>query len=122
MIAEGGWAKRRPRRRLGVVLILVVAAVGATAAYATFFEPQRVEITRHTFVGNLARPLRIAHISDLHTRGMGARERSLILLIRKESPDLIVITGDTTDGDSLEPARDFLLNLSAPQGVWVVRG
>jgi uncharacterized protein len=122
MIAEGGWSKTRPRRRLGVVLILMVAAVGATAAYATFFEPQRVEVTRHTFVGNVERPLRIAHLSDLHTRGMAARERSLIHLIRKESPDLIVITGDTTEGPSLEPARDFLVNLSAPQGVWVVRG
>jgi uncharacterized protein len=122
MIAEGGWVKARPRRRLGVVLILVVAAAAATAAYATLFEPQRVEVTRHTFAGNVERPLRVAHLTDLHTKGMGARERSLILLLRRESPDLIVITGDIADGDSLEPARDFLLNLSAPLGVWVVRG
>jgi uncharacterized protein len=122
MLADGGSANTRPRRRIGVALILVVAALAATAAYATLFEAQRVEVTRHTFVGNLKRPLRVAHISDLHTRGMGARERSLILLLRKEAPDLIVITGDVTSGGSLEPARDFLLNLSAPQGVWVVRG
>ncbi len=122
MIAEGGWANPRPRRRLGVIVILAVAALGATVAYATFFEPQRIETTRHNFVGNVQRPLRIVHLSDLHMRGMGARERGLILLVRKENPDLIVITGDTTNGDSLEPARDFLLNLSAPLGVWVVRG
>jgi uncharacterized protein len=122
MIADGGWVQTTPRRRLGVVLILAVAALGATAAYATFFEPQRIEITRHAFVGNVERPLRIVHLSDLHTRGMGARERSLVLLVRKESPDLIVITGDTINGNDLALARDLLLNLSAPLGVWVVRG
>jgi uncharacterized protein len=122
MIADGGWVETKPRRRLGVVLILGVAALGATVAYATFFEPQRVETTRHAFAGNVKRPLRIVHLSDLHMRGMGARERSLLLLVRKENPDLIVVTGDTTDTGSLDPARDFLLNLSAPQGVWVVRG
>lgn len=105
-----------------MAVILMVAALAATAAYATLFEPQRVEVTRHAFVGNVKRPLRIAHLTDLHSRKMGSRERSLIVLIRKESPDLIVLTGDTTDGDSLEPARDFLLNLSAPLGVWLVRG
>jgi uncharacterized protein len=122
MIAEGGWEKSRPRRRLGVVAILVVAALAATLAYATYFEAQRVEVTRHSFMGNVKRPLRIAHLSDLHSSGMGSRERALVLLVRKESPDLIVITGDTTAGDSLDPARDFLLNLSAPHGVWLVRG
>jgi predicted MPP superfamily phosphohydrolase len=122
MFADGGSSNTRPRRRIGVALILVVAALAATAVYAAFFEAQRVEVTRHTFVGNLKKPLRIAHLSDLHTRGMGARERSLILSIRKEAPDLIVITGDMARPGGLEPARDFLLNLSAPLGVWLVRG
>jgi predicted MPP superfamily phosphohydrolase len=122
MLADGGWANTRPRRRFGVVLILLVAALAATAAYAAFFEAQRVEVTHHFLVGNVKRPLRIAHLSDLHTSGMGTRERNLLLFLSKETPDLIVVTGDITSGDSLEPARDFLLNLSAPQGVWLVRG
>ncbi len=122
MLADGGWAKTRPRWRIGVALILVVAALAATAAYAAFFEAQRVEVTRHFLVGNVKRPLRIAHLSDLHSRGMGTRERSLLLLLAKESPDLIVVTGDITAGEGLDRARDFLLNLSAPQGVWLVRG
>jgi predicted MPP superfamily phosphohydrolase len=123
MFADGGLARTKPRRRrLGVVVILAVAALAATVAYAIFFEPQRIEITRHSFVGNVKRPLAIAHLTDLHMTGMGSRERNLIQLLRKESPDIIVITGDTTDSASLGPARDFLLNVSAPLGVWLVRG
>ena len=122
MLADAGWVTNRPRRRIGVILILVVAALAATVVYATFFEPQRIEVTRHSFVGNVKKPLRIAHLTDLHTGGLANRERSLLQLVRKESPDLIVITGDTTDSASLAVARDFLVNLSAPLGVWLVRG
>ena len=122
MFGDGGWVKTRPRRRIAVVLFLVLAAVAATAAYATFSEPQRIEITRHSFVGNVKRTLRIAHLTDLHTSGVGKRERNLILLVRRENPDIIVITGDTTNGAGLGPARDLLINLSAPNGVWLVRG
>jgi uncharacterized protein len=107
---------------MGLLVILLGAALAPPVAYATFFEPQRIEVTRHPFVGNVKKPLRIAHLTDLHTRGLANRERSLIQLVRKESPDLIVITGDTTNGINLGVARDFLVNLSAPLGVWLVRG
>ncbi len=112
-----------PRRRSPRPFVFIfLALVALTAAYAFFIEPKRIEVTRQTFVGKVRRPLRIAHLSDLHTQGFGPRERTLVLLIRKENPDLIVITGDTVDAGKLEPAKDLLANLSAPLGIWAVRG
>jgi uncharacterized protein len=115
---------RRPRsgvRPLTLILLLILG-LGVLGGYATFIEPKRIEVTHQTFVGNIRKPLRIAHISDLHTHGFGPLERTLVILLRRENPDLIVITGDTVDGGTLAPARDLLANISAPLGVWVVRG
>jgi hypothetical protein len=85
-------------------------------------EPRALEITRHTAPVPVDSPLTIAHLTDLHTRGTGMIERAVLAAIADESPDLIVVTGDTEDGGSLEGARDFFSRLRAPLGVWVVRG
>ena len=104
------------------IVYLTLLGLALMGAYAHFIEPERIEVTRHAVDGKVAEPLRIAHISDLHTAGFGPREQNLVMLVRAEKPDLIVITGDTVDKGQLEPARDLLVNLSAPLGVWIVRG
>lgn len=91
-------------------------------AYAVIIEPKRLEVTHQSLTGRVTQKLRIAHITDLHTQGFGPRERTLVLMLRRENPDIIVITGDTVDGPKLSVVRDFMVNLSAPLGVWVVRG
>jgi predicted MPP superfamily phosphohydrolase len=97
-------------------------ALVLAAAYAIVIEPKRLEVTHQSITGPVTSKLRIAHISDMHTGGFGPRERTLVLMLRQENPDVIVITGDTVDGPKLSVTRDFMVNLSAPLGVWVVRG
>jgi predicted MPP superfamily phosphohydrolase len=102
-----------------------LAALLTTAAvllYAFFVEPYFVELTRHSLAGEVNQPLKIVHISDLHTSGFGMRERRLVRLVEQAAPDLIVVTGDTVDGASMEPSRDVFLRLRAPLGVWAVVG
>jgi predicted MPP superfamily phosphohydrolase len=112
---------RRPRwGRLA--LLFVGLGVVATLAYAFLVEPRWIEVTRHTLHGSVTRPLRIAHLTDLHTRGFGSLEREVVLLVRQQNPDMIVVTGDSVDQGSLAPARDLFANLSAPLGIWIVRG
>ena len=50
-------------------------------------------ITRYTVDSglHLSRPVRIAHVSDMHERPCD----DILALIRREKPDLIMITGDT---------------------------
>jgi uncharacterized protein len=114
----------RPRRGSRILPLLVIALIvlAATGGYAHLIEPQRIQVTRHSIAGKVHEPLRIAHLTDLHTSGFGQREQNLVMLVRAENPDLIVITGDIVDKGLLAPARDLLINLSAPLGVWIVRG
>jgi predicted MPP superfamily phosphohydrolase len=104
---------------LGTAALLGPAAL---LLYAFFVEPFAVELTHHTLPGDVTQPLRIAHLSDLHSRGFGTRERAVAGLVEKAAPDLIVVTGDVVDTGSLEASRELFQHLRAPLGVWVVRG
>jgi len=92
-------------------------------AYAFWIEPYWIEVTHHTVTANIGRPIKIAHLTDIHTSGLGRRERKMLDLIEEERPDLIVITGDSISITSDYPGfREVLMRLHAPLGVWVVRG
>ena len=69
-------------------------------------------------------PLKIAHLTDLHTGGFGYRERKLLEILEKEKPDVIVVTGDSISclHSDYANCRKLCEMLHAPLGVWVVRG
>jgi predicted MPP superfamily phosphohydrolase len=102
----------------------MVALLGPALAvlYAFFVEPYSIEVTRHALASDVAQPIRIVHLTDLHARGFGTRERELVAMVAAAGPDIVLVTGDLVDAGSLEPARELLQRLSAPLGVWVVRG
>ena len=104
-------------------LILLAAAALLIVVYAFLVEPYRIEVTHTSVEAPLATPLRIAHVSDLHTSGLGRRERQLVRLLEAEKPDVILITGDTLNrSNDYEKIRPVLSHLRAPLGVWLVRG
>ena len=107
---------------------LPTAALSAFG-YARFIEPRWLEVTHKSVVTGkrLRRPLRIAHISDLHASGIipisyleGAFRQTLAL-----QPDIVCITGDfvTTDNDFDKPKYEAALQmLSAKVPVYAVLG
>lgn len=119
---RGSWIDR-PR--------VVISAAGALAfcaawfAYARFVEPGWVETTR-TDIRTRRAPLgqarfRILHLSDLHLDG--PPDPAILEIVRRERPDLIVLTGDYLNTD--EASGDliaFLRGLRAPYGVYAVPG
>lgn len=62
-------------------------------------------ITRYTVDSGrrLSEPLRIAHVSDLHERNAD----DILAMLRKEKPDLIMVTGDTFERYDNRPQYDF---------------
>jgi predicted MPP superfamily phosphohydrolase len=112
-----------PKTRMGrIAAVLIVLAV-ACAIDGFFVEPNWIEVTHHSLNAPIVQPLRIAHLSDLHTKGVGFRERRLLKLLDQEKPDLIVITGDTISSTgTYEQESHLLRQLHAPLGVWLVRG
>ncbi len=118
--APGSLRARSRKRWAGLTLLLL----GSAAAVDGFLvEPDWIEVTRHPVQAPIDAPLKIAHLSDLHTYKVGRRERRLLALLEAEKPDLIVVTGDTLAASgSYEACRQLLARLHAPLGVWVVRG
>ncbi len=114
----------RAARRRRIASWLAAAAASLIAFDAFVIEPYALEITRHEARAPVAARLRIAHVSDLHTGGLGRRERALLAALDEAKPDLIAITGDTVDGGDLEPARELLVAMTtkAPLGVVAVHG
>jgi predicted MPP superfamily phosphohydrolase len=104
-------------------LFVFAAFVGLAVAVDGFLtEPYRIEVTHNSVQAPLTRPLKIARLSDMHTSGLGRRERQLLSLLDAEHPYVIVITGDTvTWGHHYENIRPLLSRLNAPLGVWLVR-
>ena len=108
-----------------MVLALTLSAVAglAVAIYAFLIEPAWVEVTRHVVRARVVSPLTIAHLSDLHIDGFGRRERRVLALLAREQPDAILISGDSVGAKgNQEAVADFLEQLAAPLGVWLVKG
>jgi hypothetical protein len=103
---------------------MAVSALGVAAAVdALWIEPFWIEITHHHVAARISSPIKIAHLTDIHTYGLGSREREMVRLVDAEQPDLIVITGDLiSDPSSYDGCREVLRELRAPLGVWIVHG
>jgi predicted MPP superfamily phosphohydrolase len=87
-------------------------------------EPYRVETTHSVIYGAVSAPLKIAQLTDLHTYGLGRRERRMLSILADEKPDAIVITGDSLAGygGNYQDIAEVYKQLHAPLGVWFVRG
>ncbi len=56
-----------------------------------FIENKFMLCTRHEYFGN---GIKIAHISDVHKKKFGSNNSRICRKVRRESPDVILITGD----------------------------
>ncbi|HKF25083.1 MAG TPA: metallophosphoesterase, partial [Candidatus Acidoferrum sp.] len=114
-----GLPKTRKERLTAALAVLAALC----AVDGLLLEPNWIEVTHHSLSAHVAQPLKIAHLTDLHTKGLGFRERRLLKLLALEKPDLIVITGDTISSTgTYQQESDMLRQLHAPLGVWLVRG
>jgi len=103
---------------LTTLVLIVVLAI-----YSLYIEPNWIEVTHHKMNRAVDTPIKIAHLTDLHLRSFGRREKKALKIIEKEKPDIIVLTGDSIEGsESIPYAREFFGGLQAPLGVWLVRG
>ena len=110
-------------RKLAVTVAAAAIVASVVGCYAFWIEPYHLEVSHHHVRASISVPLKIAHLSDLHTYGIGRLEQKLFDILDSERPDLIVITGDSIHTDANYPGfREVLLRLRAPLGVWVVNG
>jgi len=117
-----------PLRRWTERTILLVALSGLLCmAYGYFVEPYWPAVTRIKISSaNLspgASPIRIAHISDLHSDPAPRLEERLPDIIAAERPDLIVFTGDAINSpDGLPVMQRCLSRIAAIAPTFAVKG
>ena len=116
---------RRVRRPRGILTLALLALL----LYAWGVERFWIEVTVHRVVLPLEAPLRLLHLSDLHTSGRGRREARMLALAAQLHPDVIVITGDIVangppglQAAEREGLRSVLSELHAPLGAFAVPG
>lgn len=118
---------------VGLALVGILSLLlSATAIYATWIEPFRLDVTQQTYHppqwNKSTPPLRVLHISDLHFEGQSPREEALLAQVAALAPDLILLTGDYLNLSSVyDPAaqagaREVLAQLHAPLGVYAITG
>jgi hypothetical protein len=107
---------------------LTLAAIGVLCmAYGYFIEPYWLSVTRvRVETAKLprgTRPIRLIHISDLHSDPKVRLEERLPDVIAAERPDLIVFTGDSINSpDGLPVLRNCLTRLAQVAPTFVVKG
>src|SRR6185295_20262966 len=117
-----------PLRRWTERTILLVALSGLLCmAYGYFVEPYWPAVTRIKIssadLSPGASPIRIAHISDLHSDPAPRLEERLPDIIAAERPDLIVFTGDAINSPAGLPVLGKLMTrLAAIAPTFAVRG
>ena len=92
--------------------------------YSFFFGPYHLESTYHEVtIGKNGKSLLVAHITDLHTKGLGKIEQKLLDSLQSEKPDMIFITGDiSTPRGTIKGYEEVLSKLKAPFGVYFIQG
>jgi predicted MPP superfamily phosphohydrolase len=108
------------------VLALAVAGIGC-AAYARLIEPTWLEVTHVRIESDKlprgGRPIRLVHISDVHSDPVTRLEERLPAAIAAQRPDLIVFTGDAINSpEGLAVFRGLMTRLAAIAPTYAVRG
>ncbi|TLY22356.1 MAG: hypothetical protein E6K64_10905 [Nitrospirae bacterium] len=116
--------------RISRRFVLILALAQLLMIYAWIVEPNWIEVTSHeAWFKTLPEEfngLVVAHLSDLHIRKYGTRERQVVARLAESMPGVIVITGDLTlEGSDPATIRQFLMSLRDLKptfGIWAVLG
>ena len=113
--------------RRHIARLVIAIAIAALVVDAFIIEPDNVQVNEYVIHGDVKSPLKIADLTDLHTRGLGRPERKMLTILAKEKPDIILVTGDSLADpfghyEACMRVYKQLAALKAPMGVWFVHG
>ena len=101
--------------------LLMALAVIAVYLYA---QNNCLTLSRRTLEIGLDQPLTIVQLSDLHNARFGDEQKRLLDMVRAQSPDAIVLTGDLIDDTKggYEPALELARGCAAIAPTYFVTG
>ena len=95
----------------------VIVALAALIIWV-IWDNTRVTTSKYKLLADVPAGIKIGHLSDLHDSALSYKA---IEILKKEKPDVIVITGDMVDND-VERALDVLQKLRNIAPVYCVNG
>lgn len=88
------------RKKRWAALLLCMMAV---AAWCVFGSVYGLEVTNYVLsTPKLTAPIRVVQLTDLHNSEFGEDNARLVEMVRKQQPDIILLTGDMLNGDEPE--------------------
>lgn len=85
------------------LLLLTLLTIGSLWVIDAHRCATELTVTRYTLETPLSRPLRLVQLTDLHGRSFGQNNEELVELVRRQEPDLILMTGDMLDKNQEGP-------------------
>lgn len=86
------------------LLVLALLVVVSATLLWNHWTKNELQTVSYEVPAPISAPLRIAHLSDLHSWSFGENNGELVELVKTQSPDLILMTGDMLDMTDAEPA------------------
>ena len=125
--ARGGSPPSPRARALDRALLAGTLLGAALYAYGRWVEPRRVAVTavRLPLVAlpPWSRPIRVVHLSDLHSPTNAWLQRRLPAIVAGLRPDLVVFSGDALHSrEGLAPFRETLRAVARAAPTFAVRG
>ncbi len=119
--------KKNNRMRSGILVCVCLLAVALGAFCCIRICRQQDTLTCTTYqiqASQLSEPLRVVHLSDLHNAEFGAGNADLLNLVREQSPDLVLLTGDLLNSDAPDTltATELIRGLSRTAPVYLCLG
>lgn len=101
--------------------LLAVLALIAVYLYA---QNSWLQLSRYALKADLEKPMTIVQLSDLHNARFGEEQARLLDMVRAQSPDAIVITGDLIDDTKggHEPALELARGCASIAPTYFVTG
>lgn len=104
------------RKKIRFILILLSAfalVIAVTVGYF-YISSKSLTINEYTVEESVTSSIRILQLSDLHSAEFGDNNEELVDLVKKQSPDLIVMSGDmiNRDEENLDIITDLISSLS----------
>lgn len=117
--------KKRAKKKLLVFTCLAMVIYIGVSIDAFWVEPHWPVVKEISLKGNVGKPLRILHLSDVHLEtDRSSREAWLLEQVMLLKPDVIFITGDLHQYNMQDPKRieEVFGKLEAPLGVYTCLG
>lgn len=93
-------------------LLAVLLAAHVLLAWCLLGAQYALEVTNYVLSSpKLTAPIRVVQLTDLHNSEFGEKNGRLVRLVKKQHPDVILLTGDMLNGD--EPRTEVALELIA---------